>query len=280
MKFDVFLSYSHLDRDIAEELERKLSTNGLTCFLAEKSIQTGTEWIKKVQEAIKESENVLILITPRSIDSRWVYMEVGAAWIENKTIFPLTQFVDFSELPEVMRNLQVKCIETEKQKLDFIHEMIAKGTKNNQIVISLDFLSDQVRIAKSKMDQDRFQPNLFIGCGRGGAICAGIFASNFGFHPMKMIDVQFIGNGTNRLIKTDDSCLKKEDLIGRNILLVEWTRQTGKTFEVIKEKILKLEPATLQSYAIFWTGEGKGTVPPEYYGFSCEVVPHNPWSIY
>ncbi len=278
MKYDLFLSYSHLDRHIAEELEIKLTFTGLTCFLAEKSLTGGTEWVSEVRAALKDSERILILVTPRSINSKWVYMEVGAAWMEDKTVTPLLQFVDLSQLPEVMTKFQAKYIETEKQKLDFIHEMTGKAVKHDQINITMEFIVDQVRNAKSRMDQARFQPNLFIGCGRGGAICAGIFASLYGFHALKVIDCQFRGSGENRITDLDDSCLNKEHIIGRNILFIEWARQTGRTYELAKKRIWDFEPAALQSYAMFWTG--KSNIPPDFFGISCDEIPLNPWSIW
>jgi hypothetical protein len=169
MSYDIFLSYSNLDRHIAEELEDELKAKGLTCFLAEKSLPGGTEWIPKLREAIKESDYILLLLTPRSIGRPWVNLEIGAAWMEGKTIIPLIQFVDIKELPDVIKYNQVKFIETEKQKLELFHELTSKERKNVQrIDISLPFLMDQISIARSKMEQVRFQPNLFIGCGGEG----------------------------------------------------------------------------------------------------------------
>lgn len=278
MKYDLFLSYSHLDRHIAEELETKLTSVGLTCFLAEKSLMSGTDWIQEVREAIKDSERILILVTPRSINSKWVYMETGAAWMEDKIVIPLLQFIDLSNLPEVMTNFQAKYIETEKQKLDFIHEMAGKDIKPNRVNITMDFIVDQVRNARSRMDQVRFQPNLFIGCGRGGAICAAMFAAQYGFHALKVMDCQFRGSGENRITELDDSSLNKEHVIGKNILFIEWARQTGRTYELARQRILAFEPATLQSYAVFWTG--KSDIPPDFYGFTSDEIPRNPWSIW
>lgn len=278
MKYDIFLSYSHLDRDIAIELEEKLKANGLNCFLSEKSLESGVKWVPAVQKSIKESERVLILVTPRSVNCKWVYIEAGAAWMENKTIVPLVQFVDLSELPEIMKNVQVKRIETEAQKLHLVREMSKGESKVSSIQISLDLIFDQVKLAKSQMDQDRFYPNLFIGSGRGGAICASLFASCFALHALKVVSLQFIGAGERRTTKIDESSLVKEDIIDKNVLVVEWVRQTGETFALLKEKVLSLNPASLKSYVLFWTKRSQET--PDYYGIVASSAPNNPWGIY
>jgi hypoxanthine phosphoribosyltransferase len=127
------------------------------------------------------------------------------------------------------------------------------------------------------MDKDRFQPNLFIGVGRGGAICAGVFASQFGFHPLKVVDCQFQGAGENRTPKIDDSTLTRQSLLGKNILVIEWARQSGKTYRLIRERIASMNPASLRSFAIFWTGNRN---PPDYIALHTDTVPGNPWSIY
>jgi hypoxanthine phosphoribosyltransferase len=277
MNHDIFLSYSHLDSKIAVELREKFLASGLTCFMAEKSVEVGDQWIHQIREAIRESEIILILITPRSIGSKWVYLEVGAAWMENKRIIPLTQFVDISDLPELIKNLQIKTIETEKDKLNLVHELISRKGVSAPVIITFEFIVDKIRLAKSQMDKDRFQPNLFVGLGRGGAICAGIFASHFGFHSLKAVDCQFSGVGDRRITTIDDSSLTKKTISGKNVLVIEWARQSGRTYKIVREKILALHPASLKSYAMFWTGSKN---PPDYIALHTDTVPSNPWSIY
>jgi len=278
MKYNIFLSYSHLDRSLALELAHKFSASGLKCFLSEKDLSSGDEWVKKIRESIKESERVMLLITPRSVKSPWIFIEAGAAWMENKPIIPLVQFVDVGELPEIIKGVQFKNIETEVAKLDLVHEFANMNDRNESFDISLEFIFDQVRLAKSNMEQDRFEPNLFIGSGRGGAICAAIFAHHFGHLPLKVVDCQQVGKGKNRTVKIDDSSLKEEDILDKNILVIEWVRQTGSTYSAISERISRLGPASVQSYALFWTKENGN--PPDYYGIYCDTAPVNPWGIY
>lgn len=285
MKFDIFLSYSHPDEHIAHELEQKFTASGLRCFSMGTSLHGGDEWVRKVRESVKESENIVILITPRSVDSKWIFIEVGAAWMENKRIIPVLQFVNMSELPEVIKNVQCVRIETEAEKLSLIHNIANTRETESSVKISLDFLLDNVQHAKSKMNQDRFTPNLFIGSGRGGGICAGIFASHYSQTPYKVVDCQFRGTGKERITEIDGSSLQPEDIIGRNVLVVEWVRQSGRTFSMIKERLEKLNPGGLKSYSLFWK-KGKGDIkqvrgePPDYYGIKCEEVPDNPWGIF
>lgn len=280
MKYDIFLSYSHLDRALAKELDAKFAASGLRCFLSEKDLSSGVAWVENIRDSIRESDRVMLLITPNSIRSRWIFIEAGAAWMQNKPIIPLVEFVEISDLPEIIKGVQIKNIETELEKLTLVQEMANTGNKAESINVSLDYIFDKVGLAKSNMDQDRFEPNLFVGSGRGGAICAAIFAHYFGHLPLKVVDCRHMGTGIHRTVVIDDSSLKKEDILGKNILVVEWVRKTGLTFSAIKERLLGLglDSDLIKSYALFWTQQDGES--PDYFGYRCESVPANKWGLY
>jgi len=73
--YDVFFSYSHLDELIAEEIYERLSSYGIECFMAKKDIRTGSEWQPDIKESLISSEKVILLITPRSADCKWIFLE-------------------------------------------------------------------------------------------------------------------------------------------------------------------------------------------------------------
>ncbi len=279
MDYDIFLSYSHLDRLIALELEDKLRTNGLSCFMSEKGIGAGSKWLPQIRDSIKSSKRIMVLITPRSISSKWILLETGAAWMENKEIIPLLQFIDPAEIDDVAKNHQSRIIETESQKLELIHELLQKETGKNPEKITFPVLLEKIQYAGSQMaNRMRFTPDIFIGSGRAGAICAGIFGNHFGHKPIKVVDCHFVGSGDKRKTLIDDCSIcpcSSKDIFGKNILIVEWERQTGKTYKIIEEKLLNHGPAEIQSYAFFWK-EGVCGVPG-YYSYSGDTAPVPPW---
>jgi hypothetical protein len=59
------------------------------------------------------------------------------------------------------------------------------------------------------------------------------------------------------------------------VLVLEWARQTGKTFILIQEHLGRMRPAALHSFSLFWT-RGSET-PPDYYSFENSSVPAPPW---
>jgi hypothetical protein len=71
-QYDVFVSYSHSDSEIARNLVQELESADIRCFLAERDVAAGDTWKDTIRTAIERVDRVLLLITPRSRDSTWV----------------------------------------------------------------------------------------------------------------------------------------------------------------------------------------------------------------
>jgi len=271
-KYDVFLSYAVADREIALELEARLKATGLTCYMAEK-MPGGVKWLPEIRTALRASARVLLLITPRSIRSIWVMLETGAAWMEDIQIVPIVQFVDPSEMSDIAKQYQAIPIETEAQKTKLVHHLAGIHTGDIS-ELTFEKMLEKLRLVKARHEQDRFHPNLFIGSGRDGAVCAGILAELYGHAAIKVVDCHFDGTGKQRVTQIDGSSLRREDIFGKNVLIVEWVRQTGATFNIIRKQVARHGPAGLHSYAMFWTRHG---TPPDCYGYAVNSVPASPW---
>lgn len=73
------------------------------------SIQAGALWSEEIRQALICSKSALVLLTPASVDSRWVMAEVGALWALGKPFVPATIYATPSDLPEFINRHQ--CIE-------------------------------------------------------------------------------------------------------------------------------------------------------------------------
>ncbi len=65
----VFLSHARKDEDLARELARQLQSAGFTVWLPEEQIAPNDNWAKKTGKALDDSELMVILLTPRAMDS-------------------------------------------------------------------------------------------------------------------------------------------------------------------------------------------------------------------
>lgn len=82
--YDLFISYTQKDGEIAASLATRLHGAGINCFMADRSILAAAEWEPALRDAIRLSQRVLLLMTPRSKASLWVAAEAGAAWVLQK----------------------------------------------------------------------------------------------------------------------------------------------------------------------------------------------------
>jgi len=123
MTYQLFISYSQKDGDVAASLASKLEDSGLRCFLADKSILAAAQWEPALREAMIAADRVLLLLTPRSKESLWVAAEAGAAWILNKPLIPVLMFVHPNELFEPIRKYQARVVETPEQVNALVQEL-------------------------------------------------------------------------------------------------------------------------------------------------------------
>lgn len=63
--YQIFISYTQKDGDIAGSLASRLDDAGLRCFMADRSILAAAEWEPQLREAMLASDSVLLLMTPR-----------------------------------------------------------------------------------------------------------------------------------------------------------------------------------------------------------------------
>jgi hypothetical protein len=77
-----FLSYSHEDRDFALRLAQNLGKGGIEVWADKWEIRPGDSLIQKVfTEGLSSAEFFLVLLSSKSVDSKWVREELDAAMI-------------------------------------------------------------------------------------------------------------------------------------------------------------------------------------------------------
>lgn len=86
MKYDVFISHSSGDLEIAERVCDFLQKNGLNCWIDSRNV-TGA-YARSIIEGIKESELIVLVFSGKVNDSMHVENEIDNAFCMKKTIIP------------------------------------------------------------------------------------------------------------------------------------------------------------------------------------------------
>jgi hypothetical protein len=75
--YDIFLSHSGLDDDLARDIQELLNANGITVFCTPDSIPSG-KWEPQIEVALEHSSEIWVLLTPNALNaSVWVHQEFG-----------------------------------------------------------------------------------------------------------------------------------------------------------------------------------------------------------
>jgi hypothetical protein len=75
--YDVFISYSSLDRSWAERLAADLGERGVKCFFDHKSLRDGPGWEQQIKVALTESRHIVCLWSKAAKESVWVGRELA-----------------------------------------------------------------------------------------------------------------------------------------------------------------------------------------------------------
>jgi hypothetical protein len=122
----IFISHSSNDKWIARQIAKLLEAEGNSTFLDEKDISTGDCIRTEIQKQIGDSDHVLILISPSSLNSHWVFIELGCALALEKKVIPILLHVGTNEIPLAISNLLARDINDLEKYFDEL-----RGTKND-----------------------------------------------------------------------------------------------------------------------------------------------------
>ena len=88
MAHDVFVSYSHKDKTVADAIVSYLEFKGSRCWYAPRDIAPGADWAASIMEAIKGAKIMVLVFTDFANASTQVAREVNLAVSNGVTIIP------------------------------------------------------------------------------------------------------------------------------------------------------------------------------------------------
>jgi hypothetical protein len=107
-KYDVFLSYSRKNHPWVQEFVSALRNAGVKAWFDVQDIAPGDRWEDQVQDALRQSTTLVVILTPDSVSSPWTFFELGAALADGKKIIPVVlQDMDLRAVPLPLRRFQL-----------------------------------------------------------------------------------------------------------------------------------------------------------------------------
>jgi hypothetical protein len=84
--YTVFLSHAAADIWVARQLSSHIENCGASTFLDEADIEYGDDFEVRILQAVRSCHELLVLLTPWSINRPYIWLEIGAIWGQNKRI--------------------------------------------------------------------------------------------------------------------------------------------------------------------------------------------------
>lgn len=110
----VFISFAHNDSFLAKKVTSTLEEKGFEVWNAETEILPGDNFAEKISDALKESDAMVVLLSPESLKSNYVQWEINYA-LGNKSykqrVIPVLvgseENISSESIPWILRNLQM-----------------------------------------------------------------------------------------------------------------------------------------------------------------------------
>ena len=175
-RYDVFLSFSNSDVEMAQRVWDTLSEQKLTVFWSDNSLkrEIGESWFDKVEQSLEQSQHMVILITKTSLKSKWVMREykafLNSCYKENiRRLIPLLdKGIQIQQLPLFMREFQSFRVD-DRTALAKMSEMlkenslrIKKGEESEQRIKEKEKLEDSnkkdiiQKVSKQKIQENNY----------------------------------------------------------------------------------------------------------------------------
>ncbi|NES19215.1 MAG: TIR domain-containing protein [Symploca sp. SIO3E6] len=102
----VFLSYSNENRATMEKIRNSLRREGITVWTNTTDIQTGEDFEEAINRGIEQTDNLVYLLSPDSLNSIYCQQELDLASSLNKRIIPiLVRETDPATVPSALQTL-------------------------------------------------------------------------------------------------------------------------------------------------------------------------------
>jgi hypothetical protein len=131
----VFISYSQKDEALASKVVAILEEAGLDAWYDKREITPGENWAEKIAQGLRESDAMVVLLTPGALESGPVRLDIDYALMEksyNKRLIPVIvgEPEEFSKegIPWIFKHLNVINL-PERGKDDESLRQIARALK-------------------------------------------------------------------------------------------------------------------------------------------------------
>jgi hypothetical protein len=134
----VFVSHAASDEYVARKLADDISGTGAESFVDAVDVQAGDEIATRIRDGLAKCSELVVLLTPASKDRRWVWMEIGGAWLHDKRVVGIVQGMTVADLlaepdlPIVIRQTSLVDINEVEQYLRQLRARVRRARSKSE----------------------------------------------------------------------------------------------------------------------------------------------------
>lgn len=136
----VFISYSRDEAWLAGRMKAELVQLGVHVFTYETNVATGDYIFDKIRENLIECDDFIILLTPTSVTSPWVLVELGGALVLNKRVIAFHTYLKPNEIPDPITPVMRRHINDTKPYYD---ELVTRVEVSNFVLKRQEKIQEQ-----------------------------------------------------------------------------------------------------------------------------------------
>ena len=106
MSYQVLISSTPRDRDLAENLAQHVREAGANVLSVEQTPNRGDSVDLGLRRALQKADEVVLILTDRSLNNPYLLFELGAAFSMRKRVIPLLVGVTDAEIPPLIAQFQ------------------------------------------------------------------------------------------------------------------------------------------------------------------------------
>jgi hypothetical protein len=104
--YKVFIAHAAQDAPLALRIRERIEEVGAEAWLDSAESDFGAGFLETVHGRLRQSDEVLVIASKRSVRNFWMSGEIGAAIALGKRIVPVMESVEPSDLPAALRSLE------------------------------------------------------------------------------------------------------------------------------------------------------------------------------
>jgi hypothetical protein len=102
--YKVFVSHATADKWLATTICEMLKTRGVSTFRDDRDIAGGDDIPDTLVKEIVGSQELVVILTPESLNRTWVTLEIGAAWGRKRRIIVILNHVNIDVIPAIIKS--------------------------------------------------------------------------------------------------------------------------------------------------------------------------------